>query len=130
LPAPHDAFFLDNCLSPQLVEGLKVFGENVEHLRSSFPENTPDTIWIPEVARRGWILVTRDKRIRTRPLEIEALIRTGLPTFIFTQKNDPDMWGWVELIVKRWAEMKVFAASQRRPFIAGIPFKGKIERLR
>lgn len=130
MPEPRDTFFLDNCLSPQLVEGLKVFGENVEHLRNGFPPNTPDTVWIPEVARRGWVLVTRDKHIRSKSLEIEALVRTGLPTFIFMQKHDPDMWGWVELVVKRWAEIKTFAAGQRRPFIAGIPLKGKIERLR
>lgn len=127
---PRDTFFFDNCLSPQIVEGLKLFGEDVEHLRNSFAADTPDTIWIPEVAKRGWILITRDKAIRKKPLELEALTRSGLSTFIFLQKRDPDRWGWVELVVRRWTEVKDFASSERRPFAAGIPEKGHITRLR
>lgn len=51
----------------RLVDGLRAFGENVQHLRETFAPDTPDTkdaVWIPQVAEWGWILVTRDKRIR------------------------------------------------------------------
>jgi hypothetical protein len=27
---------------------------------------TPDTVWIPEAARQGWLIITRDSRIQPR----------------------------------------------------------------
>lgn len=123
-------FFFDNNLSPLLVAGLRGFGEDVQHLRDAFPPNTKDVAWIPQVAASGWILVTRDKRIRTRPLEAEALMRAGLSAFFFIQKRDPDLWGWVQLVVKRWREMKELAERERKPFLLAIPERGGIHRLR
>lgn len=123
-------FFFDNNLSPQLVAGLRAFGEDVQHLRDAFPEDTKDLVWIPKVAESGWILVTRDRRIRTRPLEADALMRTGLSAFFFVQKRDPDLWGWVELLVRRWREMKELAERERKPFLLAIPERGAIARLR
>jgi hypothetical protein len=127
---PHDTFFFDNNLSPVLVQALQVLGEDVQHLRDTFPPDTPDAVWIPDVARRGWILVTRDKRIRKRPLEVHALAHAKLSAFIFMQKRDPDRWGWVELVVRRWTEMKDRATTERRPFVVGIPERGAPVRLR
>ncbi len=37
---------------------------------------TPDTIWIPETARQGWLIITRDSRIQQHRAEIEA-VRTS-----------------------------------------------------
>ena len=123
-------FFFDNNLSPLLVAGLRGFGEDVQHLRDAFPENTKDVVWIPQVAESGWVLVTRDKRIRTRPLEAEALARAGLSAFFFVQKRDPDLWGWVQLLVRRWREMNELAERERKPFLFAIPERGRIDRLR
>ena len=127
---PRDTFFFDNCLSPVLAEGLRTFGEDVQHLRDSFPADTEDSVWIPEVAKRGWIVVTRDKRIRSKRAELDAILKSGLSMFVFVQKRDPDRWGWVELVVRRWKEIKAFAAAERKPFIGAIPERGVIERLR
>lgn len=107
-------------------------GERVEWLRGYYPENTPDTVWIPEVAAKGWIAIARDKKIRTRPAEVEARIRSGLSIVFFTQRNDPaDIWAWGELVVLRWRDIKDFAASHKRPFVASVPGRrGSIKRLR
>ena len=129
--APPDTYFFDNNLSPALVESLEALGEQAVHLRNEFPVTTADTVWIPAVASRGWILVTRDKKIRTKRAEIEALHRSGLSAFFFTQRHDPDLWGWAELVVLRWREIQGFASAHKRPFIAGIPGRrGSIQRLR
>lgn len=107
-----------------------MLGEDVQHLRDTFRPDTVDALWIPEVAKRGWILAPRDKRIRKRPLEVQALAQSKLSAFIFMQKRDPDRWGWVELVVRRWIEVKDRAASERRPFVIGIPERGELVRLR
>lgn len=46
---------------------LRSLGWSVELLTDHFAPGTPDTSWIPEVAQRGWVIVTRDRRIRSRP---------------------------------------------------------------
>lgn len=38
---------------------------------------TKDPIWIPEVAARGWIIVTRDKAIQDNRAEIDAVRHHG-----------------------------------------------------
>lgn len=43
--------------------------------KQMFPDRTPDRVWIPDVASRGWIIVTRDKRLQTRHIEWMALLR-------------------------------------------------------
>ncbi|MGH3817435.1 MAG: hypothetical protein ACRDRE_06665 [Pseudonocardiaceae bacterium] len=37
---------------------------------AGFPRDDPD--WIPEVAVQGWVVITNDKHIRTRPGEAEC----------------------------------------------------------
>jgi hypothetical protein len=123
-------FFFDNNLSPVLARGLREFGEDAQHLRDAFPPNTPDEVWLPAIGERGWYLVTRDKKIRTRPHQIDALLRSNVGAFTFTQKRDPLRWGWVELVVRRWLEIQEFADSHERPFVAGIPERGRIELIR
>ena len=87
---------------------------------------------MPAVGARGWIAVLRDKKINTKPLEIEARLRSGLTAFVFTQRSDPpDLWAWAELVVIRWRDIKDFAATHKRPFIAGVPARrGAIRLLR
>ncbi|WP_405094319.1 hypothetical protein [Micromonospora sp. NBC_01392] len=34
---------------------------------------TPDDVWIPQVTEQGFLIVTRDRHIRTRPREIAAV---------------------------------------------------------
>lgn len=34
---------------------------------------TRDDVWIPEVASRGWLIITRDSRIQQHPAEIAAV---------------------------------------------------------
>jgi hypothetical protein len=59
----------------KLADALHQRGRLVHMHRQVFPDRTPDRVWIPEVAGRGWIIVTRDKRLQTRHIEWMALLR-------------------------------------------------------
>jgi hypothetical protein len=119
-------FFFDNNLSPRLAAGLRAFGEDVRHLREEFPPETPDEVWLPEIGRRGWYLITRDKRIPRKAAEVRALKAAGVGAFVFTQKKDLDLWEWVQTVVRRWSEIKNWCQSHRRPFVVGIPERGTL----
>lgn len=123
-------FFLDNNLSPILAEGLRAFGEDVRHLREVFPPETPDEVWLPEIGQRGWYLVTHDKRIPRKTLEMQALLQAKVGAFVFTHRRKLTRWEWVELVVRRWAEIASWAHRLERPFVVGIPERGALRRLR
>lgn len=59
----------------ELADALHQRGRLVHMHKQMFPDRTPDRVWIPDVASRGWIIVTRDKRLQTRHIEWMALLR-------------------------------------------------------
>jgi len=69
------------------------------------------------VGARGWIVITKDQRIRYRSLELHALRDAGVGAFILTGGN---LRGEeiAELLVKRLPAMKRFVAKHQVPFIA------------
>ena len=65
-------------------EGLRVVLHDDE-----FDQGTPDQEWLPVVGARGWVVLTKDGRLRFRPLEKEALIAANVRVFVFTGGNVP-----------------------------------------
>ncbi len=52
------------------------------------PLGTPDLEWLPVVARLGLIVITRERRIRTRPAELEAYWSKGVRSVRIGGKQD------------------------------------------
>ncbi|MXY23659.1 MAG: hypothetical protein F4Y45_03945 [Acidobacteria bacterium] len=50
----------------------------------TFESGTPDRDWLPDVGARRWILITKDKHIRKRELELRALRQERVKTFVLT----------------------------------------------
>jgi len=63
-------FFLDHQIGRYTVaEMLRAAGANVEVHLDRFPGDMPDIQWIPKVAERDWVLITKDQNVRRNPLE-------------------------------------------------------------
>ena len=66
-------FFLDHQIGRFVVaDALRAAGAAVEVHLDHFKGDAPDTEWIPEVARRDWVMITKDQHIRRNPLERAA----------------------------------------------------------
>lgn len=69
-------FFLDRSLGKTTARHLREH-DIVVHLIADHYEKdaqeVPDEVWIAEGCRRGWVLLTKDKRIRYRAEELSAL---------------------------------------------------------
>lgn len=52
------------------------------------PTGVPDPKWMRAVAAAGWVAVTRDRRIRSRPGEQTILLQAGLRVVWFGGKKD------------------------------------------
>ena len=116
-------FFFDNNLSTKIVQGLKAFGEQVVHLKESFPEETEDVVWLKYVGESGLILITRDESVRWNPAEIAALREYKVATFFLGGKN-LDRCRLIQQVIRNWPRIKEYSSKYQPPFAFRVPPKG------
>ena len=88
MSTPTDArltFFVDRSLGAHDVpDALRTAGALVECHDDHFAPDTPDTAWLAEVGARGWVVLTKDSRIRRHPMELQALLAANVAAFMLT----------------------------------------------
>ena len=52
-----------------------------------FARDEEDRVWLRTVGARGWVVLTKDQRLRYRPLEIAALRASKARVFVLTAGN-------------------------------------------
>lgn len=70
------------------------------------PLGALDPDWIPAVAGRGLIAIGRDKRVRTKPAEKQAIIDSGLRYIWIGGKQDESSWDWMRRLSRYWDEIE------------------------
>ena len=113
----------------KLAVALRQAGCQVEIHDDHFPPNAIDPVWLTEAGKRGWIVITKDKRIRYRTLELTALMNAKVRTFVLTGGN---LHGEevAQLLVRILPRLKNFLTRHKPPFIAAISRGGTISLLR
>jgi predicted nuclease of predicted toxin-antitoxin system len=122
-------FFLDRSIGKHMVaEALRHAGVQVAVHDDHFPPNAHDVEWLPSVGERGWIVLTRDKRIRYRSQERTALIQARVRAFVLSGGNlsGPAM---AEAFVQALPAMQRFVAQHQAPFIARVTQTGNVSLL-
>jgi predicted nuclease of predicted toxin-antitoxin system len=72
---PEPTFFLDRTIdNPTVLNGLRDIGCSVIPHHALFKHNEDDNVWIEEVSKKGYIIITNDKKISSRALEIKSVI--------------------------------------------------------
>lgn len=98
---------------------LAAEGLRVELHDDHFQQGTLDTVWLAEVGKRGWIVLTKDTLIRHRPAEKQALLGAGVRAFAFTSGNlSGAQMG--DAIVKALPKMMALLATHPKAFVARI----------
>lgn len=46
-----------------------------------FPQDVADDVWLREAGERGWVVLTKDEKIRRRPGEQRAIVEAGVRCF-------------------------------------------------
>jgi PIN like domain len=67
---------------------------------------TPDLDWMPVIAKRGLVVLTRDRRIRTRPAELRAYRELGIRSVWLGAKQDLGPRQQLELFLAHEARLK------------------------
>ncbi len=78
-------------------------------------QGTPDHEWIPEVAQRGWLTVTRDRAITRRPAETNAVAAYGARLVILSGQEAGTTFKQLEIVMSQWRAIERLA-GQEGPF--------------
>jgi hypothetical protein len=87
--------------------------------RPKCPIESPDVLdtdWIPEVAARGWLIVTRDSMIIQNRNEIIAVRENKAKMVALNQRDAQTKWGQLEVFMTQWRRIEALIA-ERGPFI-------------
>lgn len=99
------------------------------HLRDQFLPDAIDTDWLKFVGKNGFILITRDERVRWRPSELKAFNNYKVGAFFLGGKKRTRC-ELIQQLVRNWPRMKELATKTIPPYAFRIPPSGtKITKL-
>ncbi|AWM39707.1 hypothetical protein C1280_23705 [Gemmata obscuriglobus] len=114
---------MDICLGKAVAAALRAAGATVEIHTDNFAQDVEDTTWIPRVAAKGWVILTKDKNIRRRHGEREATLLSAARMFTLSSGS---MRGAVmaEIFVSQLDAMEQLATALAPPFLAVVTQDG------
>ena len=110
--------FIDRSVPKSVAEALKlVRNDDVRWLEDIYPHDIRDELWLPDAGAIGWLVVSRDKKIRSRSWQRELVRRHGVGCFIINQKRDLTRWEYLKLFANCLDEMVRRFVATPRPFM-------------
>jgi hypothetical protein len=116
--------FIDASLPRTVADELKKVREDVIFKHDIFRPNTDDPIWLRRVGIEGWLAITRDAHIRTRPAERAAIMENGVGCFILTHQEGLAKPAVVRIVFDYLPEMEQKFEDTPRPFIYTVTKNG------
>jgi len=86
--------------------------------------DTKDVNWLPVAGSNNWLVIMRDKHIRSRPGERQQLVAHGVRAFVMTGGGNYTKWETLDLLVRRWADIEAVAGRETPPFIYSVTQAG------
>jgi len=94
-------------------------------LDDHFEPNASDEEWLRFIGQKGWIAITKDKRIRYRTPALEVIRKEKVKLFMYNKGNLTGQQ-MVEILVKAIPRIKTFIAKHEPPFIVTMTKSGKL----
>ena len=116
--------FIDASLPRTVADELKKVREDVVFKHDIFLPGTDDPIWLRRVGAEGWLAITRDAHIRTRPAQRAAIMENDVGCFILTHQQDLPRREIVRIVFDYLPEMEQKFRDTQRPFIYTVTKNG------
>jgi hypothetical protein len=128
-PKPALVFFVDRSLGQKVIaEKLRQNGVDVEIHDDHFPQNALDEDWLSEVGQRGWVVLTKDDRIRYRPTELAAYMLNKVRVFVFGS-GEMKAQEMADAFTKALPKIFRFTRKNSAPFFVRISRNGRVSLL-
>ncbi len=127
MPPPNSPiFFIDRSLGRKVVaEALIAHGEQVVIHDDEFSQSTSDIAWLSKVGAKGWVVLTKDARIRTNALERQALLNANVAAFMLA-RGDLSGNQMAAAFLLGLKAIKKTLSRDIAPFIATVNTDGKV----
>jgi predicted nuclease of predicted toxin-antitoxin system len=125
-PPDGTVFFIDRSLGKEPIRTELIKADlAVEIHDDNFARDEEDRVWLRVVGERGWVVLTKDQKIRYRPLEKSALRASNARVFVLTAGN---LRGTEIAAVFVTALPQIFKLlhSTPGPFLASVSHAGRI----
>lgn len=76
------------------------------------PRQTPDDGWLPVIGARGLVVITRDQRIRYRPVEKQAWVRHGVRGFVLTGRSSQSTADSRAILARHWTAIAALVVAE------------------
>jgi hypothetical protein len=118
-------YYIDESLGSRLPEELKRHGFKVVPHRKLFPAGVDDEVWCREVGRLGYVALTKDSAMRSRPTERNA-IRAGRLREFALCSGSMVAEAMAAAFIRARTSMEDLIHSRNGPFIARVSAAGKV----
>jgi uncharacterized protein with PIN domain len=81
--------------------------------------SAPDTVWIRECARQGWLIITRDRHIQEHRAEVQAVRDTQARMVTLVSREAVDTFHQLEVIMCQWRRIEE-SLTRPGPFIVAV----------
>jgi hypothetical protein len=109
-----------------VANALRKLGAVVELHASHFQPTTTDAEWLPQVGAKRWVVLTRDKHILTRSLEVVALVRANTHVFVLKSRQELNGVQMAEAFTGAYPHMRRLIESHSPPFLARVTQSGDV----
>jgi len=87
-PPDGTVFFIDRSLGIEPIRAALIEQSLLVEIHDdNFKRDEEDRVWLKSVGERGWVVLTKDQRLRYRPLEKAALRSSNARVFVLTAGN-------------------------------------------
>ena len=121
--------FIDRSIPRSVADGLKRVRGDVIWLEDRFAPDVPDSEWLAEAGREGWLVITRDKRIRHRPAEKDAIREHGVGCFVLGHRKNLTREAYLSFLPPLLDEMERLFAETSRPFVYVVDSAGAMRQV-
>lgn len=124
-------FYVDASVPIAVRQALALVREDVKYAgQPGAPkESTQDKDWLAVAGKNDWVVLKRDKKIRSRRWEREALIAAGVRTFCMTGAGNYTRWEVLRLLTARWGRIEEVASANAGPYIYSVTWAAGVREL-
>jgi predicted nuclease of predicted toxin-antitoxin system len=122
-------FFLDRSLGKhEVANALRSAGASIEIHDDHLPQDARDEAWLALAGRNDWVVLTKDNRIRFRPLEKRSLMEAGVRAFVLTSGSATGS-EMARALIAALPRMLRMVHAQPGPWIAAVSRSGSVRRI-
>ncbi|MEO6572062.1 MAG: hypothetical protein ABIO83_11015 [Ilumatobacteraceae bacterium] len=89
------------------------------------PRQTNDDVWLPVIGTRRLVVITRDKKIRYRPVEKHAWVSHAVRGFVLTGRGSQNTASSLSILLTHWAAIEAaISANPSGPWMRSVTTAG------